>query len=162
MPAPILVVDNDRDDVELLKAAFERCDLTRPVDFVGDGQQALDYLMRVGEFAGRGTADPVFVLTDIRLPRVTGHELLETMRADDSLRHIPVIMLTSSEHQVDIERAYANGANAYLVKPQTFDDLKRNVASVVAVWSRMNRVPTTGATAACDAVMDQTALPKAA
>ncbi|WP_061132765.1 response regulator [Caballeronia fortuita] len=138
---PIVVVEDDESDLELLQIAFERANTTQPVVALRDGQQALDYLLREGEFAGRVGHDPEFVLLDIKMPRVTGLEVLKAMRESDALRDIPVVAFTSSVQEQDVVRAYDLGISAYVVKPTDFTEYTRNIANIKAVWGSLNESP---------------------
>src|SRR5205823_6755806 len=123
-PAPILLVDNDEDDVELLIQAFRQANLANAVRVAADGDQAVAYLSGEGQFANRSAFPlPVLILLDIKMPRRTGHEVLQWLREQDGLRRIPVAMLSSSREREDVDRAYDLGANAYLVKPVDFEAL---------------------------------------
>ncbi|MDR5748804.1 response regulator [Caballeronia sp. LZ029] len=141
MERPILVVDDSSADVELLQAALERCHNRLPVMVVHDGQQALSYLKYEGEFHDRDERDPLFVLLDLKLPRVSGLEMLESLRATPELRKLPVVVLTSSRLAQDLERAYELGANAFVQKPTSFEELKHDVGNILSVWGRLNKQP---------------------
>jgi CheY-like chemotaxis protein len=138
---PILVVEDNPNDLELLEMALELGRTTHPVVSVADGQEALDYLLREGRFADRTGHDPEFVLLDIKMPRVNGLEVLASMRAHPALRGIPVIALTSSREESDIERAYEMGINGYVVKPADFREFAQNIATIGSVWGRLNEIP---------------------
>ncbi|MDR5855720.1 response regulator [Caballeronia sp. LZ062] len=141
MERPILVVDDSPADVELLQVALERCCNQLPVIVIGDGQRALDYLKCEGEFSGRGKADPQFVLLDLKMPLMSGLEMLETVRATAALRFLPIVVLTSSRLESDVARAYELGANAFLQKPTSFSELEGDIAKILSVWGSLNRPP---------------------
>lgn len=139
---PILVVEDDENDVVLIGRAFRRGRLANPLRFVGDGEAARNYLAGTGEFADRDAHPlPVLVLLDLKLPRLSGLELLEWLRADGSLSGVPVVVLTSSRENRDLERAYALGANSYLVKPVAFEALLELVQAIDLYWLVMNEAP---------------------
>jgi CheY-like chemotaxis protein len=141
MNRPILIAEDNPGDLELLLLALERCNTRQDVVAVDDGQQALDYLNRAGDFRQRTDKDPEFVLLDIKMPRVTGLEVLESMRSNPELRHIPVIALTSSREETDIARAYELGVNGYVVKAADFGAFRRDIAGVRAMWGHLNEAP---------------------
>jgi len=132
----ILVVEDDPDDREMLARAFRKAKVEIPLRFAVDGDEAVAIL---GE-ATRNPADtsPLVVLLDLKLPRRSGFEVLEWIKAHESLRRVPVIVLTSSREKADLERAYDLGANSYLVKPTRPDSLLRMVEQIHAYWMELN------------------------
>ena len=138
----ILVVEDNPDDVLLLQRAFRRANLPNPLHIVGDGQAALDYLSGAPPYGDR-TAYPVpgLVLLDLKLPKRTGHEVLQWIRAQPGLRRLPVAVLTTSRESPDVNRAYDLGANSYLTKPVEFDGLITLVTTVQQYWMTMNERP---------------------
>jgi CheY-like chemotaxis protein len=141
-PTTILHVEDDSNDVLLLKHACERAGVGLDVQTVEDGEQAIAYLGGEGKFADRKQFPfPSLLLLDLKMPKVSGFELLDWMRADPALRKLPVIILTSSRHQTDIERAYGSGANSFLVKPVGFDELVKLVKTVCNYWFTFNLLP---------------------
>jgi len=137
----ILLVDDNRKDVELTLSALEGHNLANEVAVVRDGAAALDYLHRRGTFAGRPGGNPAVVLLDIKLPKLNGLQVLERIKLDPSLRTIPVVMLTSSREEPDLARAYELGANAYVVKPVDFAQFVGAVKEVGAFWAVVNEAP---------------------
>jgi CheY-like chemotaxis protein len=129
----ILLVDDDPDDVTLAMRALARQNLANRVHVVGDGAEALAYL--------RDSARPRLVLLDLKLPKVTGLEVLEQIRNDPRLQTLPVVILTSSREEPDVARAYALGANSYIVKPVDFDQFLRAVSEVGMYWLLINQSP---------------------
>ncbi len=121
---PILVVEDEPDAITLLRHAFAKSGILNPVQTVHSGDEAIAYLSSQGRYADR-TAFPLprFVLLDLKLPRCSGHEVLEWIRAQPHLRSLPVIVFTSSKERTDVARAYAAGANSYLVKPSSLGGL---------------------------------------
>lgn len=138
-PTRILLAEDSENDKELTLAAFADCGLTSEVDWVRDGQEALDYLLGVGADPER--AMPVVVLLDLKMPRVDGIQVLERIKQHAELRSIPVVMLTSSREEQDISRSYQLGVNAYVVKPVAFHDFARVLREVGVFWGLVNRVP---------------------
>ncbi|HYC03510.1 MAG TPA: response regulator [Azospirillaceae bacterium] len=138
----ILLVEDNEDDADLIKRAFRKAGLGNPVVHVSDGQQALDFL------AGNGPADlrarchvPAVILLDLKLPLRTGFDVLEWRRVNPPVSRIPVVVLTSSNQDSDITRAYDLGANSYLVKPVGAADLMEMVRTLQLYWVVLNRPP---------------------
>jgi CheY-like chemotaxis protein len=136
---PILLVDDSVDDVELLLAALKRTNLENEIIILRDGNEALDYLYRRGNFTDR--KDPVVVLLDIKMPKVTGLEVLASIKADAQLKKIPVVMLTSSNQRSGIDTSYNLGSNAYVVKPVAFAHLIEAVRYLGVFWTAVNNPP---------------------
>ena len=123
-PIPILLVEDNPQDVELTRIALQQGKILNPVHVVRDGQEALDFLRHDGEYADERRAPrPGLILLDINLPRVDGHEVLRTLKTDESLRDIPVIMLTVSQRDEDIIKSYQWGGSVYIQKPVDFRNL---------------------------------------
>ena len=138
----ILLVEDTRQDELLILRALKKINLANGVDVVRDGQQALDYLFREGEFAGRpGTDLPTVVLLDVNLPRVSGLEVLERLRADPRTRLLPVVILTSSDEERDRLRSYETGANSFVRKPLDFTEFAETVARLGVYWLATNEPP---------------------
>lgn len=123
IPAPFLLVEDDPLDAELAIIALARASLPNPVTLLGDGAQALDYLLARGKYSNRATGLPALVILDLGLPKVDGIEVLATIRARPELRPLPVIVLTSSLADSRRIEAYQLGANAFLVKTASFEGL---------------------------------------
>ncbi len=137
----LLVEDNPQDELLTLRA-LRKANLVNRIDVVRDGQQALDYLFRQRAFADRQDDDlPVVVLLDIGLPRLSGLEVLERMRADQRTRLLPVVMLTSSDEAVDRLRSYEQGANSYVRKPVDFGEFAQTISRLGVYWVVTNDPP---------------------
>jgi CheY-like chemotaxis protein len=137
----ILLVDDDPRDVELTLAALAKHHLANRVAVVHDGAQALDYLFCRGRFASRVGGNPLFVLLDNKMPKVSGLEVLRAIKADEHLRMIPVIALTSSRETPDLLEFYRLGVNAYVVKPVDFTDFMEAVRQLGVFWAAVNEPP---------------------
>lgn len=138
----ILIVEDNPTDVMLIRRAFARLSIANPVQVVGDGDRAVAYLSGQDAYADRAQFPfPAFVLLDLKLPRRSGLEVLEWLRAQDNLRRLPVVMLTSSRQSRDVNRAYDLGANSYLVKPVEFDDLQQMLGTINTYWIDYNEKP---------------------
>lgn len=141
MLRPILLVEDNPNDIELTMIALERARLANPVISVRDGAEALDYLRRQGQWANRADENPAVMLLDKKLPKIDGHEVLKEVRADENLRRIPVVMLTSSREEKDLLRSYDLGVNAYVVKPVSFDDFMDAISDLGIFWAVLNEPP---------------------
>jgi CheY-like chemotaxis protein len=137
--SPILLVDDSADDIELLLAALKRVSLKNEIITLRNGGEALDYLYRRGAFTERH--DPIVILLDIKMPKMTGLEVLARIKADEKLKKIPVVMLTSSNQRSDIDASYGLGSNAYVVKPVAFAHLVEAVRYLGVFWTAVNRPP---------------------
>ncbi|MFJ5382745.1 response regulator [Cupriavidus sp. CER94] len=141
MLRPILLVEDNPDDIELTLIALQKTRLANPVVSVRDGAEALDFLRREGAYADRPEENPAVILLDKKLPKVDGHEVLREVRADDRLRRVPVVMLTSSREERDLLRSYDLGVNAYVVKPVEFDDFMAAINDLGVFWAVLNEPP---------------------
>ena len=141
MLKPILLVEDDPRDLELTLLALERSQLANDVVVVRDGEAALDYLMRAGEYAQRPEGNPAVILLDLKLPKVNGLEVLQAVRATEPLRSVPVVMLTSSHEESDVLRSYQLGVNAYVVKPVEFGQFVGAIADLGIFWAVLNEPP---------------------
>ena len=141
MLKPILLVEDDKRDLELTLIALERSQLANEVVVVRDGALALDYLNRQGEHADRAEGNPAVILLDLKLPKVNGLEVLGAVRASPALRSIPVVMLTSSQEETDVIRSYELGVNAYVVKPVEFKQFVSAIADLGVFWAVLNEPP---------------------
>jgi len=139
--AIFLVEDND-DDAELAERAFKRAKIAGPLVRARDGVDALDYLFGRNKYIGRNVSDlPVVVLLDLKLPRVTGLEVLKSIRGDERTKHLPVVILTSSNDDKDRLCAYANFANSYVLKPVDYDEFVTAASQLAVYWTVLNAPP---------------------
>ncbi|HEY8565444.1 MAG TPA: response regulator [Beijerinckiaceae bacterium] len=132
----VLVVEDDPDDRHLIARAFRKAQVQVPIHFADDGEQAVAFLS--GAAADPAAMRPAVVLLDLKLPRRSGFEVLTWVKAHESLKRIPIVVLTSSRESSDLQRAYDLGANSYLVKPAKPDALLQMVATIDAYWLRLN------------------------
>jgi CheY-like chemotaxis protein len=137
----ILLAEDNLNDIELTREALCGNNLANEIDVVRDGQEALDYLKREGAYAQRESGDPSVVLLDLKLPKLDGLEVLRAVKADAALRHVPVVMLTSSREERDLVESYRLGVNAYVVKPVDFRQFVEAVRETGVFWAVLNRVP---------------------
>ena len=136
---PILLAEDNANDIELSLAAFKENKLANRVDVVRDGVEALDYLFYRGKYADRPVESPVVILLDIKMPRKTGIEVLKEIKQNEDLRNIPVVMLTSSDLDKDIFESYNLGVNAYVVKPVDFIEFAKAVKTLGLFWTVLNK-----------------------
>ncbi len=137
--SPILLVEDNPDDAELLEYAFRKAGIANPLLAVTDGDAAVEYVGGTGAYADRRRHPiPELILLDLKLPRRSGFEVLAFIRGQDATRHTPVVVLTSSSQPADIQRAYEAGANSYLVKPADLDTLIEMMRSLKAYWIKLN------------------------
>ncbi len=141
MLKPILLVEDNPNDLELTLVALERSQLANDVVIKRDGAEALDYLLRRGDYESRADGNPAVLLLDLKLPKVDGLEVLKTVRETPALRSIPVVMLTSSREEPDLMRAYEMGVNAYVVKPVEFKDFVAAISDLGIFWAVLNEPP---------------------
>ncbi len=134
----ILLAEDNPKDVELTLTALAENHLANEVVVVRDGEEALDYLLRRGRFALRAEGNPAVVLLDLKMPRVDGLEVLRRIKSDDTLKTVPVVMLTSSREERDLVESYRLGANAYVVKPVGFEQFVDAVREIGVFWALLN------------------------
>jgi len=138
----ILLVEDNDDDIQLTKRAFERSKIVNELIVVRDGKEALDYLFATGPYLGRDLAlMPNVLLLDINLPKVNGLEVLRRLRADERTRLLPVVVLTTSNEEKDIIRSYNLGANSYVRKPVDFVQFSEAVGQLGLYWLVLNETP---------------------
>jgi CheY-like chemotaxis protein len=137
----ILLVEDDPKDVELTMTALDEYHLANEVVVVADGEQALDYLYYRGHFMRRAAENPAVLLLDLKLPKVDGLEVLKQIKADENLRMIPVVVLTSSHEEKDLVASYRLGVNAYVVKPVDFHEFVNAIKELGVFWAVINEPP---------------------
>jgi len=137
----ILLVEDNALDAELTMRALKKGKLANKLMWVKDGQQALDYLFRQGDYAQRDDTHPRLVLLDLKMPRVGGIEVLKAIKADERTRRIPVVVMTSSQEDQDVAETYNLGVNSYVVKPVDFSALADIAGQAGYYWLAINRTP---------------------
>jgi two-component system response regulator len=138
----ILLVEDNDDDAELTQRAFRDANIANPIVRARDGVEALDYLGRCSERSAKDPAElPTVVLLDLKLPRISGLEVLEKIRAGDRTKHIPVVILTSSNEEKDRMRAYDQYANSYVRKPVDYDQFVVAARQLGLYWMVLNQPP---------------------
>jgi len=137
----ILLVEDDPKDTELTMTALEDYNLGNEVVVASDGEEALDYLYHRGKFQRRSGENPAVMLLDLKLPKIDGLEVLQRVKADESLKMIPVVVLTSSREERDMVASYKLGVNAYVVKPVDFHEFVNAIKELGVFWAIINEPP---------------------
>ncbi|HEX2861139.1 MAG TPA: response regulator [Lacunisphaera sp.] len=140
----ILLVEDSLNDIELTLDALAEHHLANEVVVTRDGAEAMDYLLRQGAYAGRDDGPPAVVLLDIKMPKLSGIEVLRQMKTNPMLKTVPVVILTSSKEEPDLITCYQLGVNAYVVKPVDFQQFVNAVKQVGAFWAVLNEPPPEG------------------
>jgi CheY-like chemotaxis protein len=144
----ILLAEDDPNDVLLIQRAFQKAGLRNALKITRDGDQAIDYLGGQGMYADRERFPlPFLLLLDLKMPGTDGFEVLQWVRKEPELKRLLVVVLTSSNLQTDVDRAYELGANSYLVKPVSFDEMVNMIQRFEIYWTEINRTPSTPSTA---------------
>jgi len=137
----ILLVEDDAEDIELTLKALGEYHLANEVVVVRDGEEALDYLYSRGVYKSRARGNPAVMLLDLKLPKVDGLEVLQAVRGNDTLRLIPVVVLTSSREERDMVASYKLGVNGYVVKPVDFHEFVNAIKELGVFWAVINEPP---------------------
>ena len=137
----ILMVEDDSNDVDMTMTALEEYNLANEVVVTRDGEEALDYLYHRGKYDSRSSENPAVMLLDLKLPKVDGLEVLRQVKADDKLKMIPVVVLTSSHEEKDMVASYKLGVNAYVVKPVDFHEFVNAIRELGVFWAVINVAP---------------------
>jgi CheY-like chemotaxis protein len=137
----ILLAEDNQNDVELTLTALQECRLSNEVEVVSDGADALDYIYQRARFADRAKGLPCVIMLDLKMPRVDGLEVLREIKSDPALRHIPVVMLTSSREEKDLVTSYDLGVNAFVVKPVDFSQFLEAIRALGMFWAIVNEPP---------------------
>lgn len=138
---PILMADDDPDDQRFATEALKATDLKNELVFVSNGVELLNYLRGKGSFAGRNMPAPGVILLDLNMPKMDGHEALKQIKEDENLRQIPIVVMTTSEDEADVRRAYDLGVNSFIVKPITFKNLVSVMAEIGKYWFETVTLP---------------------
>ena len=138
----ILLVEDDMDDAEMTINAMRKNNLANKMVHMVDGEDALDFLFGTGKFIGRDVnLKPRLILLDLKMPKVDGIEVLEMIKSNTATKKIPVVILTSSKEDPDVNRCYELGANGYIVKPVEFDSFAKAVSDLGMYWMLLNHAP---------------------
>ncbi|MFN3378960.1 response regulator [Runella zeae] len=134
--ATILIADDDDDDRYLLQSVLDDCNLLNPTVFVGDGLELLEYIRTDNNDASVG-----LIILDLNMPRMDGREVLKVLKTEPKLRKIPVVVLTTSKSEKDVNQCYALGANCYISKPSSFDVFNDTILTLVKFWINLTHLP---------------------
>ena len=139
-PIDILLIEDNASDAELTLHAFQKYSRTKHIHLVRDGAEALDFVHRTGAYANRDEHTlPKLILLDLKLPLVDGHYVLRQIRANPTVRHVPVVVLTSSREARDIYQSYQLGISSYIVKPVNFDAFIEAAKTIAKYWLELNQ-----------------------
>jgi CheY-like chemotaxis protein len=138
-PINILLVEDSEGDIMLITEALEEGNVSNEINIVKNGWEAMQYLKKVGKYADSKIPD--LVLLDVNMPKMNGHEVLSNMKADEQLKHIPVIMLTTSSSEEDVYKAYRNYVNCYITKPHEANKFSELVTTIENFWGTTVRIP---------------------
>ncbi len=143
-PAVVLLVDDNKADQVFIQRVFDHTDINNDLFFVNDGVEAMEYLRREGKYSDlKNSPKPDMILLDIKMPRMNGKEVLKELKTDPVLKTLPVIMLSTSDHDNDIIESYDFGANAYITKPVGFDKFIDAVKTLKRFWLQIAALPAT-------------------
>lgn len=137
----ILLVEDDEKDIELTLKTLEEYNLANETVVVHDGVEALDYLYSRGNFSDRSGGNPVVILLDLKMPRMNGIQVLRELNEDEKMKQIPVVVLSSSSEERDLEECYKLGINGYVIKPVRFDKFMDTIRQVGIFWALINEPP---------------------
>ena len=139
----ILLVEDNINDAELTIRALRKNNVARHIIHLKDGEEAIDFLYGTGEYAGRNTDNkPQLILLDLKMPKVSGLEVLAEIKSNVLMKAIPVVMLTSSKEHPDVEKSYLLGANSYIVKPVDFESFSKVVNDLGIYWLLLSQPST--------------------
>ncbi len=138
-PIHILLVEDNEGDILLTTDALKEGKVSNTISVVKDGWEAIQYLEKAGKYSNASSPD--FILLDVNLPKINGHEVLNKIKENEKLRHIPVIMLTTSSSEKDIFQSYQNHANCYITKPVEVNEFLKVVASIEDFWISIVQLP---------------------
>ena len=136
----LLLIEDNPNDAELIMRALQKSNLGNSIAHLKDGEEALEYIFARGRFSNRNIADrPKVILLDLKMPKVTGLEVLKALKSDERTRSIPVIIMTSSKENSDVSESYKLGVNSYVVKPVSFENFSKAAAEVGYYWLLVNQ-----------------------
>ncbi|MGI0485524.1 response regulator [Pantanalinema rosaneae CENA516] len=139
---PLLIVEDSNEDFEALQRLLQRSPLAVPIQRCVNGDQALAFLYRTGSYADRQRSPrPSLIVLDLNLPGTDGREVLRRIKQDETLKKIPIVIFTTSNHPQDIEDCYQYGVNSYIIKPINFAQLKRDIQMIVDYWFEVTTLP---------------------
>jgi two-component system response regulator len=138
----ILLVEDNSSDAEMTIRALKKKNISNNIVHLKDGAEALDFIFGMGQYEGRDTdKQPKIILLDLKMPKVNGLEVLQTLKSDDRTKKIPIVVLTSSKEDPDIKKCYELGVNSYIVKPVGFDNFTTAISELGVYWLLLNQPP---------------------
>jgi len=138
----ILLVEDNPYEAELAIRNLRKSGLANYLVHIEDGAEALDFIFSRGRYAGnKGKFSPKLILLDLKLPKVSGHQILKEIRNSNNFKNVPVVMLTSSNEESDLIESYKLGVNSYIVKPMNFESFSKSIADVGKYWTMLNKLP---------------------
>jgi CheY-like chemotaxis protein len=137
----ILLAEDDEDDRMLTEQAFEEGKLTNKLTFVKDGKELMDYLFHENGYNESNAPKPGLILLDLNMPKMDGRECLKAIKSDDTIKHIPIVILTTSKSEQDIFKSYNLGVNSFIVKPVTFSELVNIITQLNSYWFEIVQLP---------------------
>lgn len=141
-PVTILLAEDDPDDQMFAIRALRKSQLVNPIKTVSDGEELMDYLKRRGKYSDpESSPSPGLILLDLNMPRKDGREALQEIKADPSLRSIPIVVLTTSQSEEDVQQSYNVGVNAFVTKPVTFAGLSEALKVIGSFWFELVKLP---------------------
>ncbi len=141
----VLLVEDDREDIEITTRAFKKGKIANPLYVVRDGEEAMEFLQHKGRYTDAAKAPrPGLILLDLNLPRLDGREVLKLLKTDPNLRRIPVVVLTTSSEEADVLGCYDQGANTYITKPVEFQGFLQAVITIGQYWLCVAEIPNRG------------------
>ena len=135
----ILYVDDSEDDVLMAERAFKKSNLSTDIITLTDGQECIDYIFSEGEYEGKVHELPIVILLDLNMPRVNGFEVLEHLRNNEKTKTLPVVVLTTSDAENDVSKAYDLGANSFITKPLKTEDFFNTIVDIDVYWTVHNK-----------------------
>lgn len=142
---PVLLVEDDPDDVEITRRAFAKGKIANPLHVVRDGEEAMEFLKHTGRYKQADCAPrPGLILLDLNLPRLDGRQVLRLVKEDTELRRIPIVVLTTSDEEADVLECYDSGANSYMTKPVDFKKFIEAVVTIGKYWLYFAEIPGEG------------------
>jgi two-component system response regulator len=138
-PLEVILIEDNPQDAELTIRALKELNLANHLIHLSDGQEGIDFLFGIGAYEGRDLSlQPKLILLDLKLPKLTGIEVLRELRADERMKYIPIVVLTSSREERDISEVYRLGANSYVVKPMNFQSYLDVIGNIGNYWLKIN------------------------
>ncbi len=137
----IVLMEDNPDDAELTIRALQKNNIANNIILLRDGEEGLDFIYGRGQFAGSSHTKPRLILLDLKMPKVSGLEVLKQLKSDDETSNIPIVILTSSAQDPDVAQSYKLGANSYIVKPVGFENFSKAIAQLGVYWLLLNHPP---------------------